>query len=42
MLGPDAIPAGHTVTGDILWTLAWSAALVALFTPLAARTYKRA
>jgi ABC-2 type transport system permease protein/oleandomycin transport system permease protein len=42
MLGPDALPAGHTVTGDVLWTLGWTAALIALFVPLAVRVYKRA
>ncbi|MFC3490943.1 ABC transporter permease [Glycomyces rhizosphaerae] len=42
MLGPDAIPNGHTVTGDLLWTLAWSAGLVILFAPLAVRAYRRA
>ncbi|GAB3644485.1 ABC transporter permease [Glycomyces tarimensis] len=42
MLGPDAIPAGHTVVGDVLWTLGWSLALVLLFAPLAAHAYNRA
>jgi ABC transporter DrrB family efflux protein len=42
MLGPDAIPDGHTITGDLLWTLGWSAAFVTVFAPLAARAYKRA
>ncbi|MDA1360269.1 hypothetical protein O1R50_11585 [Glycomyces luteolus] len=42
MLGPDALPHGHTVTGDVLWTLGWSLGLIILFAPLAARAYKRA
>lgn len=32
----------HIVTGDVLWTLEWSAALVLLVAPLATRAYKRA
>ncbi|HEY1093628.1 MAG TPA: hypothetical protein VGE61_02925 [Glycomyces sp.] len=42
MLGPDSLPHGHTVTGDLLWTLGWTAALAILFVPLATRAYKRA
>lgn len=42
MLGPDAIPSGHAVTSDVLWTLGWSAAIIAIFAPLATRAYKRA
>lgn len=40
MLGPDALPNGHGVTGDVLWALAWSAGLVLLLAPLAVRAYE--
>lgn len=42
MLGPDALPAGHTVTGEVFWTLGWSALIVVVFAPLAVRAYRRA
>jgi ABC transporter DrrB family efflux protein len=41
MLGGDAVRAGHTVAGQVLLSLAWSAAILAVFVPLAVRMYRR-
>jgi ABC-type multidrug transport system permease subunit len=40
-LGPAALPAGHTVTGDVLLALAWNAGTLAVFVPLAAGAHRR-
>jgi ABC transporter DrrB family efflux protein len=40
-LGQGALPAGHTITGETLLALAWTAGILALFTPLAIRAYGR-
>jgi ABC transporter DrrB family efflux protein len=40
-LGQGALPAGHTVTGEVLTALAWIAGIVAVFIPVAVRTYRR-
>jgi ABC transporter DrrB family efflux protein len=40
-LGQGALPAGHTVTGETLLALAWTAGILALFAPLAVRAYRR-
>jgi ABC transporter DrrB family efflux protein len=40
-LGQGALPAGHTVAGETLLALAWTAGILALFTPLAIRGYGR-
>jgi ABC transporter DrrB family efflux protein len=42
ILGPGALPPGQTVTGQVLLALAWSAAITAIFAPLAVRAYRRA
>jgi hypothetical protein len=42
ILGPGALPPGETVTGQVLLALAWSAAITAIFAPLAVRAYRRA
>lgn len=41
-LGHGALPAGHTVTGETLLALAWTAAILAVSAPLAVRAYRRA
>jgi len=41
-LGPAALPAGHTVSGETLLALSWTAGIVAIFAPLAVRAYRRA
>jgi ABC transporter DrrB family efflux protein len=41
-LGQGALPAGHTVAGETLLALAWTAAMLAVFVPLAVRAYRRA
>ena len=41
-LGEDALPAGHTITGELLTTAAWTLGILAIFAPLAVRTYRRA
>lgn len=41
MLGPGALPAGHSLGGELLTSLAWSAAIVAVFAPLTVRAYAR-
>jgi len=40
-LGQGALPAGHTIAGETLLALAWTAGILALFTPLAVRAYRR-
>ncbi len=40
-LGQGALPAGHTVAGETLLALAWTAAFLAVFAPLAVRAYRR-
>ncbi len=42
ILGQGALPPGHTVAGDVLMALAWSAAIMAVFVPLSVRVYRRA
>jgi len=41
LLGPAALPPGHTVAGQALLALAWTAAILTAFAPLAVRVYKR-
>jgi ABC transporter DrrB family efflux protein len=40
-LGQGALPAGHTVAGETLLALGWTAAVIAVFAPLAVRAYRR-
>jgi ABC transporter DrrB family efflux protein len=40
-LGQGALPAGHTVTGETLLAVAWTAGILALFAPLAVHAYRR-
>jgi ABC transporter DrrB family efflux protein len=42
ILGPGALQPGQSVTGQVLLALAWSAAIIAVFAPLAVRAYRRA
>jgi ABC-type multidrug transport system permease subunit len=39
-LGQGALPTGHTVTGETLLALAWTAGLLAVFAPLAIHRYR--
>src|SRR6266702_122017 len=39
-LGLGALPPGQTVTGQVALALAWSAAITAVFAPLAVRLYR--
>jgi ABC transporter DrrB family efflux protein len=41
ILGQGALPTGHTVGGQVALALAWSAAITAVFAPLAIRRYSR-
>jgi hypothetical protein len=41
ILGQGALPPGHTVGGQVALALAWSAAITAVFAPLAFRRYSR-
>ncbi|HEY3036562.1 MAG TPA: ABC transporter permease, partial [Streptosporangiaceae bacterium] len=41
VLGQAALPPGQTVAGQTLLALAWTAAILAVFTPLAVRVYRR-
>jgi ABC transporter DrrB family efflux protein len=41
VLGPGALPPGTTVAGQVALALAWSAAILAVFAPLAVRLYRR-
>ncbi len=40
-LGQGALPAGHTVIGETLLALAWTAGILAVFAALAERAYRR-
>jgi len=40
-LGQQALPTGHTITGELLTATAWTAGILAIFAPLAVRTYRR-
>jgi hypothetical protein len=39
-LGRGALPAGHTVIGEALLALAWTAGILAIFVPFAVRAYR--
>lgn len=41
ILGQGALPPGHTVAGQVALVLLWSAAIIAVFAPLAVRIYRR-
>jgi ABC-type polysaccharide/polyol phosphate export permease len=41
MLGGDAVRVGETVGGQVLLSFMWSAAILAIFAPLAVRLYRR-
>lgn len=41
-LGQAALPAGHAVAGQVVLALGWTAGILAVFAPLAVRTYRRA
>jgi ABC transporter DrrB family efflux protein len=41
ILGEGALPAGQTVGGQVVLALIWSAAILAIFAPLAVRIYRR-
>jgi ABC transporter DrrB family efflux protein len=41
ILGQGALPPGQTVTGQVVLALVWSAAITAVFAPLAVRLYRR-
>jgi len=40
MLGPEALPPGHTVAGQTLLAIVWTAAILTVFVPLAVRAYR--
>jgi ABC transporter DrrB family efflux protein len=40
-LGQGALPAGHTLAGETLLALTWTAAILAIAAPLAVRAYRR-
>src|SRR3954451_5413547 len=40
-LGQGTLPTGHTVIGETLLALAWTAGILLLFVPLAIRAYGR-
>jgi ABC transporter DrrB family efflux protein len=42
MIGPDMLPPGMTVGGQVLIAMAWIVGLTAVFAPLAVRMYRRA
>jgi ABC transporter DrrB family efflux protein len=42
MIGPDMLPPGMTVGGQVLIALLWIAGITAFFAPLAVRLYRRA
>ena len=42
MLGPQTLPAGETVVGNVALALVWIAGITAVFSVLAVRTYRRA
>jgi len=39
-LGEGALPAGHSVTGETLLALAWTAGILTVFAPLAVNAYR--
>ena len=41
VLGQGVLPAGRTVTGQVLQPWPWSAAIIAVFAPPAVRLYRR-
>jgi ABC transporter DrrB family efflux protein len=41
VLGQGALPPGRTVAGQVALALAWAAAIIAVFAPLAIRAYRR-
>jgi ABC transporter DrrB family efflux protein len=41
VLGQGALPPGRTVAGQVVLGLAWAAAIIAVFAPLAVRAYRR-
>jgi ABC transporter DrrB family efflux protein len=41
VLGQGALPPGRTVAGQVVMALAWAAAIIAVFAPLAVRAYRR-
>jgi ABC transporter DrrB family efflux protein len=41
ILGPGALPPGRTVASQVALALAWAAAIIAVFVPLAVRAYRR-
>lgn len=41
ILGQSALPRGQTVAGEVVLALLWSAAILAVFAPLAVRLYRR-
>ena len=41
VLGQGALPPGRTVAGQVVLALVWTAAITAVFAPLAVRTYRR-
>jgi len=40
-LGQGAVPAGHTVTGETMLALSWTAGILAVSAPLAVHAYRR-
>jgi ABC transporter DrrB family efflux protein len=40
-LGEAALPAGHTIAGELFTAAVWTIGILAIFAPLAARTYRR-
>jgi ABC transporter DrrB family efflux protein len=40
-LGESALPTGHTFGGELLTSAAWTIGILAVFAPLAVRTYRR-
>jgi ABC-type multidrug transport system permease subunit len=41
VLGQGALSPGRTVAGQVVLALAWAAAIIAVFAPLAVRAYRR-
>src|SRR5262249_5511311 len=41
MLGPGALPPGHTVAGEVVTSVIGAPAIPAVFAPLAVRVYRR-
>ena len=42
VLGPDAVPAGESVPGQVVLALLWAAAIMAVSAPLAVRAFRHA